>query len=169
MEIVLPHDALVLLLGISGSGKSTFARRHFAADEVLSSDAMRAVVGRGESDQAASRAAFGALHEAAASRLEGALLTVVDATNLSPRARKPFRQLARRHGRPTVAIVLDIDPRTAAQRNAARTERVVRNAVLEEQVRKLDMAIAALPAEAYAAWYLLRTPEEIDSGRFARE
>jgi predicted kinase len=168
MEIALPHDALVLLLGISGSGKSTFARRHFAADEVLSSDAMRAVVGRGEADQAASRAAFRALHEVAASRLERGLLTVVDATNLSPRARKPFRQLARRHGRPAVAIVLDIDPRLAAQRNAARAQRVVRDAVLDEQVRKLDMAIAALPAEGYAAWHLLRTAAQIESIRIVR-
>ncbi len=168
MEIALPHDVLVLLLGISGSGKSTFARRHFAADEVLSSDAMRAVVGRGEADQAASRAAFRALHEVAASRLERGLLTVVDATNLSPRARKPFRQLARRHGRPAVAIVLDIDPRLAAQRNAARAQRVVRDAVLDEQVRKLDMAIAALPAEGYAAWHLLRTAAQIESIRIVR-
>lgn len=161
----MPHDALVLLVGISGSGKSTFARRHFAADEVLSSDAMRAVVGRGEADQAASRAAFRALHELAGSRLERGLLTVVDATNLSPRARKPFRQLARRHGRPVIAVVLDIDPRMAAQRNAARAERIVRGAVLDEQVRKLDMAIAALPAEGYAAWHLIRTPEQVDAVR----
>jgi protein phosphatase len=168
MEIALPGDALVLLLGISGTGKSTFARRHFAADEVLSSDAMRAVVGRGEADQVASRAAFRALHEVAASRLERGLLTVVDATNLSPRTRRPFRDLARRYGRPAVAIVLDIDPRIAARRNAARAERVVRGAVLDEQVRKLDMAIAALPAEGYAAWHLLRTPEQIESVRIIR-
>ena len=168
MEIALPHHGLVLLIGISGAGKSTLARRHFAADEALSSDAMRAVVGRGEADQAASRAAFRALHEVAATRLERGLLTIVDATNLSPRARKPFRQLARRYGRPTVAIVLDIDPRIAAQRNAARTERVVRDGVLDEQVRKLDMAIAALPDEGYAAWHLLRSPEEVDAVRFVR-
>lgn len=168
MDIAVPGDALVLLLGISGSGKSTFARRHFAADEVLSSDAMRALVGRGEADQAASRAAFRALHEVAASRLERGLLTVVDATNLSPCARRPFRQLARRHGRRAVAIVLDIDPRLAARRNAARTERVVRDAVLDEQVRKLDMAVAALPGEGYAAWHLLCTPEAIEAVRIVR-
>ena len=56
--VVLPDPSLVLLVGAAGSGKSTFAARHFGADEVLSSDAMRARLSGDEADQRVSRAAF---------------------------------------------------------------------------------------------------------------
>ncbi|TMB52315.1 MAG: hypothetical protein E6J50_02435 [Chloroflexi bacterium] len=82
MKIALPSDAMVVLVGIAGSGKSTFARAHFAPTEILSSDAFRAVVADDEADQSASGDAFALLHAALALRLRRARLAVVDATNV---------------------------------------------------------------------------------------
>src|ERR671929_1412115 len=108
MTIKIPELALVVLIGASGSGKSTFARRHFKPTEVLSSDFCRALVSDDENDQAATKDAFEVLHFVAAKRLAAGRLTVVDATNVQPEARKPLLQLARSYHVLPVAIVFNL-------------------------------------------------------------
>ena len=93
----IPELALVVLVGISGSGKSSFARRHFRPTQVLSSDACRGMVADDENDQAATPAAFDVLHYIAATRLRAGRLTVVDATNVKREDRAKLVQLARDH------------------------------------------------------------------------
>src|ERR1044072_7276426 len=106
--ITIPELSLVVLIGPSGCGKSTFARTHFKPTEVISSDFCRALVSDDENDQAATKDAFEVLHYVAAKRLARGHLTVVDATNVQPEARKPLVELARRYHVLPAAIVLDI-------------------------------------------------------------
>ena len=108
MRLTVPELSLVVLVGPSGAGKSTFARRHFRPTEVLSSDFCRALVRDDEADQAATEDAFAVLHFIAARRLAAGRLTVVDATNVQPEARKPLVNLARQYHCIPVAIVLDL-------------------------------------------------------------
>src|SRR5436305_8752321 len=93
--IAIPELSLVVLVGVSGSGKSTFAAKHFRATEVLSSDAFRAMVADDANDQTVTREAFGALHAIAGTRLALGRLTVVDATNVQADARTSLVRLAR--------------------------------------------------------------------------
>src|ERR1043165_2730585 len=95
MKITVPELALVVLIGPSGCGKSTFARKHFKTTEVLSSDYCRGLVSDDENNQAATKDAFDVLHFIARKRLVAGRLTVVDATNVQPEARKPLVELAR--------------------------------------------------------------------------
>ena len=44
VKLTLPELSLVVLVGASSSGKSTFARKHFKPTEVVSADACRALV-----------------------------------------------------------------------------------------------------------------------------
>src|SRR5919107_667888 len=104
MRLTIPELSLVLLVGPSGCGKSTFARKYFKATEVLSSDHYRAVVSDDENDQSATTDAFDVLHVIAGRRLARGRLTVVDATNVQPTARKPLVDLAREHYVLPVAI-----------------------------------------------------------------
>src|SRR5688500_20196639 len=97
MTFTSPELSLVVLIGPSGCGKSTVARRHFKATEVMSSDGFRALVSDNENDQSSTDDAFAALHFVAARRLARAKLTVVDATNVQPEARKPLVALAREY------------------------------------------------------------------------
>src|SRR6202008_1792351 len=97
MNITIPKLSLVVLIGPSGSGKSTFARKHFLPTEVLSSDACRGMVSDDENDQTATTDAFEVLHFVAGKRLALGRLTVIDATNVQPEARKPLVHLARQH------------------------------------------------------------------------
>src|SRR5687767_3437484 len=116
----LPTDALVMLIGVAASGKSTFAARHFAPTQVLSSDAMRAMITDDPHAQAATDDAFDLLHQLLAMRLRRGRRTVVDSTNVEGSARAELTAIARRHRRPVVAIVLDLPLRVALERNARR-------------------------------------------------
>src|SRR6202035_4364028 len=97
MKITIPNLSLVVLIGPSGSGKSTFARKHFLPTEILSSDACRALRSDEEDSQAVTNDAFEVLPFMAAKRLALGRLTVIDATNGQPEARRPLVALARRY------------------------------------------------------------------------
>src|SRR5262249_60225550 len=123
MKITVPKLSLIVLVGPSGSGKSTFARRHFLPTEILSSDACRAMVSDDENNQAVTNEAFTLLHTIAAQRLSLGRLTVIDATNVQPEARKPLVEFARKYHCLPVAIVLNIPERLCQDRNQTRSER----------------------------------------------
>src|SRR5689334_12536887 len=74
----LPAPCAVVLVGPGASGKSTWAAAHFPADAVVSSDRLRALVGTGEDDIAASADAFAVLDTVLRARFARRLTTVVD-------------------------------------------------------------------------------------------
>lgn len=146
----IPDDALVLLVGPAGSGKSTWARARFGATRIVSSDELRAWVSDDAADQGATRDAFTVLHVVARARVARGLLTVIDATNLLASSRRPLLELARRHGRPCVAVVFDAPLAELLARNDGR-ERPVPEAIVRKHHAQLADALAQLPAEGYLA------------------
>src|SRR3954449_13375555 len=137
MKLSIPKLSLVVLIGPSGAGKSTFARKHFLPTEVLSSDACRGLVGDDENDQAVTKDAFAVLHFIAAKRLALGRLTVIDATNVQPEARKPLVELARQHHVLPVAVVLDVPERLCHERNRGRPDRAFGPHVVRNQTSQL--------------------------------
>src|SRR4051812_32750056 len=97
MKIPVPELSIVALIGASGSGKSTFARKHFMPTEVLSSDFCRGLVSDDENDQSSSNDAFDLLHYIAGKRLARGKLVVVDATNVGIEGRKPLLAIAKQY------------------------------------------------------------------------
>jgi protein phosphatase len=165
LVLTIPDPSLVVLVGAAGSGKSTFAARHFAPDEVLSSDAFRALVAGDPADQRATKPAFAALHRALERRLAAGRLTVVDATNVQGHARRALASRARAAGVPAVAIVLDLPSPLVLARNAARAgaTAVPEQAVLGH-LAELATAVAADPALAWAGFasvYRLVDPGDV--------
>jgi protein phosphatase len=163
--VVLPDPGLVVLIGAAGSGKTTFAARHFAPDETLSSDAYRAIVGRDEADQRATAPAFAALHRQLARRLAAGNFTVVDATNVERHARRALLVRAARAGVPAAAIVFDLAPELVLARNATRAGRVVDPAIVALHLRLLRKVLArgSIEAEGFGRVYRLRDPAEVDA------
>jgi predicted kinase len=167
--LTVPEPSLVVMVGPAGSGKSTLARRLFAADEILSSDALRAVVSGDEADQSASRTAFSILHRELTRRLGAGKLTVVDATNLRREHRRPLVERARRAGVPAIAIVLDLPPDVVRAQNAGRA-RVVDADVIDRHLAWLRRTVddGQLAAEGFARVVVLRTTEEVAGLRVVR-
>src|SRR3954453_5194563 len=123
MKISIPKLSLVVLIGPSGSGKSTFARKHFLPTEVLSSDACRGMVSDDENNQAVTNEAFALLHYIASQRLALGRLTVIDATNVQPQARKPLVEIPPQYHFLPGAVVLNLPERLCQDRNRSRDER----------------------------------------------
>jgi predicted kinase len=165
MEIRLPATALVLLVGISGSGKTTFAARHFLPTQVLSSDGLRAVVADDPNDQAATEAAFELLHTIASLRLARGRLCVVDATNVERWARGRLLALARRNRRPAAAIVFDVPTEVALARNSVRADRRLPPAAIRRQARWLGGSTESLEEEGFEPVWMFRSVDEVERAR----
>ncbi len=167
-ELSIPALSLVLLVGVSGSGKSTFARQHFRPTEVISSDFCRGLVADDENDQAATKPAFELLRHIVGLRLAAGRLTVVDATNVQPEARRPLIALARDHDVLPVAIVLDLPPRLCADRNAARPDRDFGEHVIKRQHDQLRRSLRGLAREGFRTVHHLTGEAEIAEASIIR-
>ncbi|MFD9747374.1 polynucleotide kinase-phosphatase [[Kitasatospora] papulosa] len=162
--------SLVVLVGASGSGKSTFARRHFKPTEIISSDFCRGLVADDENDQSASGDAFDVLHYIAGKRLAAGRLTVVDATNVQPESRKQLVQLARRYDVLPIAIVLDLPEEVCQARNATRPDRAgMPRHVVQRHRRELRRSLRGLEREGFRKVHVLRTEEEADTAEVVLE
>jgi protein phosphatase len=122
-NIELPDFSLVVLIGSTGSGKSTFAAKHFLPTEVISSDYCRALVSDDETDQSVTADAFELVREIAGRRLKRRKLAVIDATNIRPADRKGWIELARQWHALPVAIVFDPGIDVCIERNKTRPDR----------------------------------------------
>ena len=169
-DLTVPELSLVVLIGASGSGKSTFAHQHFRSTAVVSSDACRGIVADDENDQSATPDAFALLHHIVGIRLRRGLLTVVDATNVQAKAREALIKVAREHDVLPVAIVLDLPERVCADRNATRADRADLPAhVISRQRRELRNGLRNLSREGFRKVHVLRGVEEVDDAVIAYE
>jgi protein phosphatase len=167
-ELSIPELSLVLLVGVTGSGKSTFARAHFKPTEVISSDFCRGLVADDQNDQSATPAAFEVLRFIVGQRLKAGRLTVVDATNVQPEARRDLVLLAREYDVLPVAIVLDLPERLCAERNAQRPDRDFGPHVIRRQRQQLRRHLKGLPREGFRTVHVLHTPDEVQAATITR-
>jgi alkanesulfonate monooxygenase SsuD/methylene tetrahydromethanopterin reductase-like flavin-dependent oxidoreductase (luciferase family)/predicted kinase len=139
-----------VLVGASGSGKSTWATEHYRAAETVSSDALRAVVGSGEADLDASADAFALLDQIVAARLRRGLTVVVDTLGLDPAARLRLLEAGRAAGMPCAAVLFATPPAVCRARNSQR-DRPVPARVLDQQLSRASQSAAGLPDEGWDA------------------
>ena len=145
---VLPTPCLVVLVGPSGSGKSTWAAKHVPADQVLSSDRLRALVGEGEHDQRASTDAFVLLEMALDRRLARGLTTVVDTLGFNADDRARWRAKANAAGLTTVCVVFETPAALCRQQNRLRPK-AVPVAVLDQQLKAFAALRGGLDVEGF--------------------
>ena len=168
MRIQLPELSLVVLIGASGSGKSTFAAKHFRPTEILSSDFFRGLVADDPNDQGATKDAFDALHFIARKRLAAGRLAVIDATNVQPDARRPLIELAREFHVIPVAIILNLPTRVCEARNQSRPERDFGRHVVRGQVAQLRRSLRGLAREGFRHVHAFESAEDVEAASVER-
>jgi protein phosphatase len=168
LVIQVPPGALVLPIGASGSGKSTFAARHFDAEAIVSSDRLRGTLTGDEGDQRATTLAFDRLHQWVDARLATGAPAVVDATNIDWMWRSRLIEVARRHARPAIAIVFALPVEVCLARNGARPRSVPRP-VVRRQVDVVTRDLDRLDLEGFVAVYVLRSVSDVDAARLEIE
>jgi len=169
MRIEIPELAVVALVGVSGSGKSTFANKYFKPTEVLSSDYFRALVSDDENNQLVTTQAFDALNYIAEKRLELGKLVVIDATNVQKEARSSVLKLAKQQDCHAVAIVLNIPENICKERNEARTDRNFSGKVIYRQGEQLRRSIRHLQKEGFRYVYVLKSEKDIANVEIIRK
>ncbi|HEY6396115.1 MAG TPA: AAA family ATPase, partial [Solirubrobacteraceae bacterium] len=167
-ELAVPELSLVVLVGASGSGKSTFAAKRFSPTEVLSSDFCRALVADDENDQSATNEAFELLHFIAGKRMAGGRLTVIDATNVKREDRAKLVRLAREHHFLPAAIVFDLPERLCQDRNRDRPDRDFGPHVIRNQIRDLRRGLRGMRKEGFRQVHVLDSPEAIETASITR-
>ncbi|MBA2284362.1 MAG: polynucleotide kinase-phosphatase [Ktedonobacteraceae bacterium] len=169
MKITIPELALVVLIGPSGSGKSSFGQRHFKSTEVISSDFCRGLVADDENALEATNDAFAVLHFIAARRLAAGKLTVIDATNVVAEDRKELLKLARAYHCVLVAIVFNLPEKLCHERNALRPDRQFGPHVVRRQHAHMRRSLSVLRREGFTHTHVLYSPEQVNAVEITRE
>lgn len=163
----LPSNSLILLVGISSSGKSTFAHNHFDSCEILSSDKLREVVSNDENDQTATNDAFNLLENILEARLKRGLITVIDATNLKPHFRYNYINIAKKYHFKTTAVVFDLPYDESLDRLLKRDDRDgMDNVPLERQYRTFTKHLEGINKEGFTSVHFLKSNEEVQNFEF---
>jgi protein phosphatase len=162
-HLTVPKLSLVVMIVVSGSGKSTWAKERFLPTEIISSDECRGLVSDDENAQDATNDAFDVLHFIAGKRLARGKLTVIDATNVQPEGRKPLVALARQYHVLPVAVVLNMPEKLCAERNRAREDRDFGSHVIKRQSEALRRSLKSLKREGFRHIHVLSSPEEAAS------
>lgn len=149
MSAALPGPAVIVLIGASGSGKSTVART-WPASYRLELDAYRELVAGDAGDQDATADAVRALNTVLTARLARGLTSVIDATNTRVDVRRGLVLAAHDHGLPAVALVVDTPLAQCLARNGRRrgSRRVPEN-VVRRQHEQIAVARPGLHGEGF--------------------
>ncbi|MFE4893780.1 polynucleotide kinase-phosphatase [Peribacillus butanolivorans] len=182
MQIVLPHAGIVLLIGPSNSGKSTWLKSMIEKEEILpsevvSSDAFRVLVSdiefidwrgrpKDEADnlmdeyQSISGEAFSMMDSVIEARCRLNKLTFIDATNLHPDDRNRYISLAQKNNVPILSIVLDIPEEDLLVRDEQR-EHPRGKRRIKQQYQTFKREKRVLKKEGYSSLYTLKGTEDI--------
>jgi alkanesulfonate monooxygenase SsuD/methylene tetrahydromethanopterin reductase-like flavin-dependent oxidoreductase (luciferase family)/predicted kinase len=156
--VTLPDPAVVVLVGPSGSGKSTWAEGRYRRDEIVSSDALRGVVGSGPHDLDATADAFDLLERVVLARTGRGLTTVIDTLGSDEDRRRGWLARAREVGLPAVAVVMDTPDAECRRRNAAR-DRPVPAPTLAGQLKRHRALLQQLELEGWDVVHTVRADD----------
>lgn len=156
--LILPRRTLLVLCGLAGSGKSTFAMQRFLATSIVSSDRCRGMICDDESNQAVNRDAFDLFHSILEKRMRNGYFCVADSVALQAFARQRLRALSRRYGYYGCLLILDTPPEICLRRDGQRG-RQVGESVIQHHASQFAQALEDAPGEGWERILVLREDE----------
>lgn len=137
-KVKFPENALILLVGAAGSGKSTFAEKVFNTPNaiIVSSDACRKEISGDENNQKVTKEAFELFYKKIENGIIDRKQVVADATNLDEFGRNELYQIAQRHDVPVYALIFNIPLEIIKRQNKAR-DRIVPEYVIDKHFLKM--------------------------------
>ncbi|KPU45895.1 Bis(5'-nucleosyl)-tetraphosphatase PrpE [Oxobacter pfennigii] len=148
MKIEIPATSLIVLCGIAGCGKSTFALKNFKDTEVVSSDRCRALVSDDEENMEVSKEAFELFYYIIKKRMNLKKLVVADSTAVSHEARRKLLDLAEDNNYYSILLAFDISTEIAIERNNLRQRKVSRY-VIEKQYAAFLKSLKSVENEGF--------------------
>ena len=143
-KIVLPKDSIIVLSGVPGSGKTSFAKKYFKEEQILSSDYFRKILGGvffiKDSlipNQNVSNKAFELIEYLLEERAKHGYLTVIDATNLEWQYIKQWKKIAEKYERNFFVFIFQVDKESVIKWNEKRKERVS-DEIIEKFFKKYE-------------------------------
>jgi protein phosphatase len=158
---------MVMLIGASGAGKSSFARRYFSKYEVVSSDVCRAMISDDEGDQSVTAEAFDLLRYIARLRLSVGKSVVIDATNVKAFSRRRTIDVALSSHVPAFAIILDMPLAVCVSQSRLR-ERMVEESAIASQIEDLHSSLPSIASEGFSGIVVLQTAQEVEEFAIVR-
>jgi predicted kinase len=137
------NNTLYIAVGLPGSGKSTYAKNFIKGKDIeyLSSDELRAVYGKDETDQSVTPIVFGHIKRKVDEFLKDGKNVLVDATSVNRRERSDYINSAKKYGAKVVALVFKMDRNGLIARNKKRGEeggRVVPTHIIDRMLSKYE-------------------------------
>lgn len=140
IDFKIPNNAVVLLVGVAGSGKSTIARKAFGDKAlIVSSDECRKEICGNEQDQTINAQAFELFYEKIEEGVMQSKQVIADATNLDRFSREKIYDIAKKNNAPIYALMLNIPIEVIKEQNKKR-ERVVPEYVIDRMFKKMKKA-----------------------------
>lgn len=159
-----PRPSLVVLVGASSAGKSTWAAARFRPNEIVSLSRLTAALGEHERDLRANLVAYELLERIVDVRLGRGLTVVIDTPGLDDDRRLRWQRAAEAHSIPQFAVLFFTDVETCLARNEARAHPLATN-IIDRQTarcREITPAIAAQGFEVRTA--SMRGGPEVEGG-----
>lgn len=161
MEFIMPGTSLIVLCGVAGCGKSTFASKNFKDTEIVSSDRCRAIVSDDEGSMEASRDAFELFYLIIKKRMGNKKLIVADSTALTHSARKKLLKIGRDNNYHVALIAFDIPLQKSLERNNNRSRRIDEE-VIKKQYEAFKKSLAVIESEGFDQVVLLNEQDAED-------
>lgn len=163
MDVIsMPRTTLLVLCGVPGCGKSTFAWRYFKHSAIVSSDQCRVMVSDSETNMAASSEAFRLFSHIIERRLSLGRFTVADSTALTKRARRDLLRIGRKYGFNVTLLIFDLPEDVCLARNAGRERRVI-EAVIAGMLQDLRRTIKSARDEGFDNVHIISEADTINS------